>query len=112
MAAALRVLHITVLSAAGIGFWGCDSDAPLTFEGKVGEHCYDCEECKHDFVGKCVCETCTEFGFDPATNELLQCSASSQWVLKANCPGGASVSCKGHDYVIRCLDANGAPVPL
>jgi len=107
-----RALRIAVLSVAGVGVWSCDSDPPLVFEGKVGEQCYDCEECKHNVVGKCICETCTEFGYDPATKQLLQCSASSQWTLQANCPGGVSVSCKGPNYVISCLDANGAQVPL
>lgn len=107
-----RALCIVVLSVAGVVVWGCNSDPPLVFEGKVGEHCYDCEECKHNAVGKCICETCTEFAYDAAAKQLLQCSANSMWTLKASCPGGVSVSCSGLNYVIRCLDANGAPVPL
>jgi hypothetical protein len=89
---------------------GCNSGPELHFTGVAGQKCPEpCSEaCKDEFLGQCACETCVEIGYDPAAKQLLSCSSSSGlWEFRQDCPGGVSVKCDGHSYIVSCMDEAG-----
>jgi hypothetical protein len=95
------------LSITLMGVGACGDEPDLDYTAVAGEECEDCNECSN-VIGSCVCETCTEYAYDPARKQLLVCTGI--WEVDDECPGGVSVVCAASGgYDITCLDENGEP---
>jgi len=93
----------------------CNSGTPATaaITAKAGDPCQDCEQCCPLFAASCcICDRCSQFAFDPATNELLGCNtATLKWEVNSECPGGGYAHCEnGAGQRISCIGADGGQV--
>jgi hypothetical protein len=90
-----------------------EGDSPISVVGKAGRPCPACPVDSCNGFEACECDTCAWLGYDPASRELLACSARGVWELRRECPGGVSVECGNNGgYTVQCLSADGGELPL
>lgn len=102
----LKSIRITIAIFALLT--ACSSSSVKDYTAAAGQSCHDCDQCCT--IGSCcVCDSCSDFAFDPTNKQLLMCDAMSQkWRVANECPGGGYARCvDGHSQRTSCIGADG-----
>lgn len=103
-----KVWSSFLLLATLAAILACNSSSSKDITARVGDPCQDCDQCCQ--IGSCcICDTCSQFAYDPINGELLVCNTGTlKWQVELECPGGGFARCEnGSGQRTSCIGADG-----